>query len=167
MSHLAFGALTRNYEQATRNRSTKSVMSVTWNFSGKLVLVTGSTKGIGKAIAQAYALAGANLIIHSRNQKDVDAVVAEFKSKGSSSKDEEKSSQEIYGMIGDLGKAEDCNKIIEKINKIGHLDILINNVSLPPFIPPSTFHLLLPQIGWNIRSEEVRRYKGRRMAKDI
>ncbi len=52
---------------------------------GKLVLVTGSTEGIGKAIAVAFAKQGAHVIINSRSEKKVTAVVEELK--GTSNRD--------------------------------------------------------------------------------
>ena len=53
-----------------------------FNLEGKVALITGSTKGIGKAIAQRMAEQGARVIISSRNQDACDAVAAEFRDKG-------------------------------------------------------------------------------------
>ena len=49
-----------------------------FNLEGKVALITGSTKGIGKAIAQRMAEQGARVIISSRNQDACDAVAAEL-----------------------------------------------------------------------------------------
>ncbi|ETO29041.1 YvrD [Reticulomyxa filosa] len=111
-------------------------MSVTWNYKGKLALVTGSTKGIGRAILEIYLEAGANVIVHSRKQKEIDECVAELKKKyaAKSGTDEteqksekEKSHSNIYGFAADLTKPADVSQIVAFIEKIGHLDILINN----------------------------------------
>lgn len=48
--------------------------------TGKKALITGSTKGIGKAIAIEMAREGANVIINGRNEKTVNSVVKEIKS---------------------------------------------------------------------------------------
>ena len=50
--------------------------------SGKLALVTGSTKGIGKAIATVFLREGADVILNSRNQADVDCVAKELRGGG-------------------------------------------------------------------------------------
>eukprot|EP01084_Bolivina_argentea_P172942 299538_1 len=104
-------------------------MSVKYNFDGKLVLVTGSTKGIGKVIAEEYVKYGASVIINSRKQLDIDIVVKEFKEKYNIN-GTYNSKQQIYGIAADLGNSVDCNTLIQKIDKIGHLDILINNASI-------------------------------------
>ena len=53
-----------------------------FNLEGKVALITGSTKGIGKAIAQRMAEQGARVIISSRNQDACDAVSAELRYEG-------------------------------------------------------------------------------------
>ena len=62
---------------------------------GKLALVTGSTAGIGNAIAASLAKEGARVIISGRKQKAVDAVVAKLKAEGG----------DVLGFAGDLTDA--------------------------------------------------------------
>ncbi len=84
------------------------------NLKNKTALVTGAGKGIGKACAIALAEAGANLIIISRTQKDLDSVskiIKKFKSKCSS-------------YVCDVTNYNQIKKIINKQTKI---DILVNN----------------------------------------
>ena len=84
------------------------------NLKNKIALVTGAGKGIGKACAIALAEAGADLIIISRTQKDLDKVakiIKKFKSKCSS-----------YAC--DITNYTQIKNIINKLNKI---DILVNN----------------------------------------
>ena len=84
------------------------------NIKKKVALVTGAGKGIGKACAIALAEAGADLIIISRTQKDLDAVskiIKRFKSKCSS-------------YVCDVTNYNQIKNIINKQKKI---DILVNN----------------------------------------
>ena len=85
-----------------------------YNLKNKIALVTGAGKGLGKACAIALAEAGANLIIISRTQKDLDQVariVKKFKSK-------------CKTYVCDITNYNDLKNII---NKQSRIDILINN----------------------------------------
>lgn len=89
------------------------------DFKGKLVLVTGSTRGIGKAIAAAFAQKGADVVVTGRNKANAD-IVAENISKefGTSA----------YGVELDFSK--DIKEQWKEIERIGQIDILINNAGL-------------------------------------
>ena len=82
--------------------------------AGKTALVTGSTAGIGFAIAAGLAQEGASVIINGRTQARVDEAVGKLKGK-------------IAGLAADLGSAEGVRKAIEKYPDI---DILINNLGI-------------------------------------
>lgn len=93
---------------------------------GKLVLVTGSTGGIGKGAAKSFLQEGAKVIINGRTEKGVQAVVEELASLGT-----------VYGIAADVSKAEDCERLVEKVNEIGQLDVLVNNTGVfevKPFV---------------------------------
>ncbi|WP_416435119.1 SDR family NAD(P)-dependent oxidoreductase [Priestia megaterium] len=92
----------------------------------KLVLVTGSTGGIGKGTAKSFLQEGAKVIINGRTEKGVQAVIKELSSLGT-----------VYGIAADVSKAEGCQHLIEKVNEIGNLDILVNNTGIfevKPFV---------------------------------
>ncbi|MBL4675634.1 MAG: SDR family NAD(P)-dependent oxidoreductase, partial [Mucilaginibacter sp.] len=79
------------------------------DLKGKRALVTGGTKGIGKAIADELAQAGAIVVVSARNQPDSDNI--------------------HHFIAADLTKAGDVAKLEQEINqKFGGIDILINNV---------------------------------------
>ena len=85
-----------------------------YNLKNKYALVTGAGKGLGKACALALAEAGANLIIISRTQKDLDSVsklIKKFKVK-------------CRSYVCDVTDYDEIKEIIDQQNKI---DILINN----------------------------------------
>jgi NAD(P)-dependent dehydrogenase (short-subunit alcohol dehydrogenase family) len=81
---------------------------------GKRALVTGSTAGIGFAIAEALANEGAAVIVNGRTQKRVDDAVAELKGK-------------VEGIAADLGTAEGAATVAGRFPEV---DILINNLGI-------------------------------------
>jgi len=87
---------------------------------GKVALVTGSSTGIGEAVAKLYAKEGADVIVCSSNTVEEGKKVAEYlTSLGTNS---------IY-IQADLTKEEDIKRMFEEIeNKYGKLDILVNNM---------------------------------------
>ena len=88
-------------------------MSISFDFSGKSVLVTGASSGIGFAVAQGFAKAGADLTILSSTDKIFDAI-KNFPSN-------------VKAIKCDISKAEIVTKSLRHIKK---LDILVNNAGL-------------------------------------
>ena len=89
--------------------------------SGKVALITGGSRGIGKAIAAAYAREGARVFICARGEGDLARTVNEIRDAGG----------EIAGLAGDVGKAEDAQRIVEAaVDRYGRIDVLVNNASL-------------------------------------
>ena len=89
--------------------------------SGKVALITGGSRGIGKAIAAAYARQGARVFICARGEGDLARTVNEIRDAGG----------EIAGLAGDVGKAEDAQRIVEAaVDRYGRIDVLVNNASL-------------------------------------
>lgn len=90
-----------------------------WNLKSRKALVTGATKGIGKAIAEELLNLGANVFIVARSEEDVRHVVSGWQSK----------SLHAEGISADVTIPENRDKIFEQIEKkLGGLDILVNNV---------------------------------------
>lgn len=98
-----------------------------FNLEGKVAVVTGSSKGIGKSIAQGLAEHGAKVVISSRNQDAVDEVAAEFKAAG----------LEAIGIACHIGKADQRANLVQKtIEHYGGIDILVNNAAINPIYGP-------------------------------
>jgi dehydrogenase/reductase SDR family protein 4 len=98
-----------------------------FDLTGKVALVTGASKGIGKAIAELYALAGAKVVVSSRKQEAVDAVVAEIKSKGGNA----------LAVACNVSDADDIQKlIVATLAAYGTIDILVNNAAANPSFGP-------------------------------
>ncbi|MFV8784026.1 SDR family NAD(P)-dependent oxidoreductase [Microbulbifer sp. SA54] len=84
---------------------------------GKLVFVSGSTKGIGRAIAESLLKEGARVIINGRS--GTDQVAKDMASLG-----------DVIAVDGDLSAAEDSERICREIESHGQLDVLINNMGI-------------------------------------
>lgn len=85
--------------------------------AGKLALVTGSTLGIGRAIAAALLAEGARVIVNGRREETVRKTVTELARQG-----------EAHGIAADLMTAQGAQKLIEGAVRVGPVDILVNNV---------------------------------------
>jgi acetoacetyl-CoA reductase len=90
--------------------------------AGKVAVVTGSSRGIGKAIARALAAEGATLAVHyCRGREQADELAAEF----------ERNGNRVAVFQADVARPEDCHKLIEKAAKqLGPVDILVNNAGV-------------------------------------
>jgi NAD(P)-dependent dehydrogenase (short-subunit alcohol dehydrogenase family) len=91
------------------------------DFSGKRVLVTGSTKGIGRATAELFREAGASVAINGRTAGAVATTISELGSRG------------LVPAAGDVRTVEGCRHVVDKaIAALGGLDCLVNNVGICP-----------------------------------
>jgi 3-oxoacyl-[acyl-carrier protein] reductase len=91
----------------------------------KTALITGASKGIGKAIALAFAREGANVVITARTTAALEALAAEVQQVG----------QEAFVVTADLGLEADIERIVAAaLARFGRIDILVNNAALihPP-----------------------------------
>ncbi|WP_321386975.1 3-oxoacyl-[acyl-carrier-protein] reductase [uncultured Enterococcus sp.] len=87
---------------------------------GKNVFVTGSSRGIGKAIAQTFAQKGANIVLNGRGEIS-EELIDEIKSNGVA----------CVGVSGDISDYEAAGEMIEKaVEQLGSIDILINNAGI-------------------------------------
>lgn len=90
-----------------------------WFLTGKTALVTGGTKGIGKAITEELLALGAEVLIVARNEADVVATLKQW----------QQQQLPVHGMVCDVSKPAERHQLIASIQeKWGKLDILINNV---------------------------------------
>lgn len=92
----------------------------------KLIVVTGGTKGIGRAILERFAKEGFDLVTCSRNEAELEALKKEFKAKGSSSL--------VFTRTTDMAKKDQVISFAEFVRDLGRpVDVLVNNAGF--FIP--------------------------------
>jgi NAD(P)-dependent dehydrogenase (short-subunit alcohol dehydrogenase family) len=94
-----------------------------FSLKGKTAIVTGGSRGIGKAIAQGLAKAGAKVTVTSRKMNDLEANAAEIKAFGG----------EAFPLQAHLGKMEEINRMVSTVmDKFGRIDILVNSAGASP-----------------------------------
>jgi len=99
-----------------------------FNLEGKVALITGSTKGIGKAIAQRMAEQGAKVVVSSRNQELCDEVAGEVNDSGGTA----------ISVACNINYKEQLENLVAQTQqKLGNIDILVCNAAINPYFGPS------------------------------
>ncbi|CAG2116452.1 unnamed protein product, partial [Medioppia subpectinata] len=96
------------------------------NFTGSVVVVTGSSSGIGEGIVKLFSILGANVVVTGRTAQDVQRVAKEV---------QELSPLKLKPLevVGDLTKTSDINNLIDStVKTFGKIDVLVNNAGLYP-----------------------------------
>ncbi|RHE81963.1 3-oxoacyl-[acyl-carrier-protein] reductase [Streptococcus anginosus] len=87
---------------------------------GKNVFITGSTRGIGLAMAHKFASLGSNIVLNGRREID-EVLVSEFSDYG----------VQVASISGDVSDSTDARRMVEEaIEKLGSVDILVNNAGI-------------------------------------
>ncbi len=90
-----------------------------FDLTGRVALVTGGSKGLGKAMARGFAEAGANIVISSRSESELKAAAAEI-AEGTKAK--------VVYFVADMTRREDVKKLAASaLSAMGRVDILVNN----------------------------------------
>ena len=91
------------------------------DFKGKTILITGATRGIGWAITQAFAQAGANLALCATRENALQQTAAQLTQKGI----------KVYTQAVNIARAEECESFVQNaVKEFGTLDVLINNAGI-------------------------------------
>jgi gluconate 5-dehydrogenase len=97
-----------------------------FDLTGKIAFITGASYGIGYAIAQAYAAAGATIVFNDINQELVDKGLASYQADGI----------KAHGYICDVTDENGVNALVEQVTQeVGVIDILVNNAGIIKRIP--------------------------------
>lgn len=98
-----------------------------FSLDGKVALITGGSRGIGKATALGFARAGADVAIASRTIADLEMVAEEIKSLG----------RKALPVAAHVGKLEQIKDLVQKVhNEFGRIDILVNSAGTSPALSP-------------------------------
>ena len=88
---------------------------------GKVALITGASQGLGKALALAYAEAGARVVVNSRSEETIRPVAEEAESLG----------VEALAVAADVSQSADVERLVgAATQRFGHVDVLVNNAGV-------------------------------------
>ena len=97
-----------------------------FSLEGKTALVTGAAYGIGFAMAEGLAAAGAKIVFNCRKKEHLEAAVAEYRNKGI----------DAHGYICDVTREDEVRDLVSTVSaEVGDIDILVNNAGIIKRIP--------------------------------
>jgi len=101
-------------------------MSESLPLEGKVAIVTGASRGIGEAIAQAIVRAGAKVVVASRKLESVTEVATKL-------------GPNAFGVAAHTGREADCEALVDAaVKRFGQVDLLVNNAATNPYFGPLT-----------------------------
>jgi NAD(P)-dependent dehydrogenase (short-subunit alcohol dehydrogenase family) len=99
----------------------------TLDATGKVVVVTGGSKGLGRAMALGFAESGADVVVASRKLAPCEAVASEVRARG----------RRALAVSCHVGDWDQCDALVDAaVGEFGRIDVLVNNAGIAP-VPPS------------------------------
>jgi NAD(P)-dependent dehydrogenase (short-subunit alcohol dehydrogenase family) len=103
-------------------------LPVSFDFSGKVVIVTGATKGLGRAMVEGFAASGASVVVASRKQDLCDQVAAELT---------DRYGAEVMGRACHMGEWDAIEGLVDDVmGRFGRVDVVVNNAGINPTSDP-------------------------------
>lgn len=100
-----------------------------FSLEGKVAIITGASKGIGRSMAEALAAFGATVVISSRKQSDIDNVAKSINDAGN----------RAIAIAANIGDFEQARELVDKtVDSLGSVDIIVNNAATNPVYGSST-----------------------------
>ncbi len=98
-----------------------------FDLSGRVVLVTGGSRGLGAAMVRAFAEHGADVVIASRKGPACEELAAEIR---------DRTGRRALGVACHVGRWADCDALVERVyGEWGRVDVLVNNAGMSPLYP--------------------------------
>jgi len=98
-----------------------------FRLDGKVALVTGGSRGLGREMVLAFARVGADVVIASRKLEACEALAREV---------EKETGQRALAVAAHVAKWDDCDALAERaLDHFGHVDVLVNNAGVSPLYP--------------------------------
>ena len=95
-----------------------------FDLSDKVILVTGGSRGLGLAMAHAFAAAGATVVVSSRKQDGCETAAADITAA---------SGQQCLAIACHVGDWDACDALVEQVyERFGRIDVLVNNAGMSP-----------------------------------
>ena len=103
-------------------------LSADFSLEGKVAIISGASRGIGRAIARRYAAAGARLVIGSRRQENIESAAGFIN---------EAYPGRVYPVVAHAGQREDAQVLVDAaVARYGRVDIVVNNAGTNPHFGP-------------------------------
>ncbi|WP_242685265.1 SDR family NAD(P)-dependent oxidoreductase [Haematobacter massiliensis] len=100
-----------------------------FDLTGKVALLTGASRGMGRQMAEALARQGATVVISARKQDQLDAAAAEINAAIGETR--------VYAVAANAGRKEDLERLVEETHRLaGPIDIVIGNAGVNPHYGP-------------------------------
>ena len=98
-----------------------------FDLTGKVAIVTGGSRGIGRAVVEGFAAAGADVVIASRKLDNCEALAETVRAA---------TGREALAVGCHVGRWEDCDRLVETVyDRLGRCDVLVNNAGMSPLYP--------------------------------
>ena len=98
-----------------------------YDLTGKVAVVTGGSRGIGRAVVLGLAAAGADVVVASRKLENCEAVAAEVV---------ETTGRQALAVGCHVGQWDDCDRLVDTVyERFGHCEVLVSNAGMSPLYP--------------------------------
>ena len=102
-------------------------VSTLFSLTGKVAVITGSSRGIGKSIAELFASAGARVVVSSRKAEACEAVASDIRDAG----------HEAIAVPCNVSRAQEMDDLVDTVNeRLGSIDVMVLNAAVNPYMGP-------------------------------